>query len=165
MSWRFELLAKPFGGVTEGPVWDGESILFTHIPSSRIMQYAPASGQITEWRTGTNHTNGLAFDAEGRIFGCCSGGRAIVRFDPDGADIRVADRVDGQRLNTPNDLAVDRLGRIWFTNPWNAGNIDPSELEELDNRSVLVADPSLTAATRCLGQLSTPRCPTASWFP
>ena len=43
--------------------------------------------------------------------------------------------------NTPNDLAVDRRGRIWFTNPWNAGNIDPSEREELDNRSVLRADP------------------------
>ena len=141
MSWRFELLAKPFGGVTEGPLWDGESVLFTHIPTSRIMQYAPASGTFTEWRTGANHTNGLAFDAGGRIFGCCSGGRAIVRFDPDGSDVRVADRVDGQRLNTPNDLAVDRLGRIWFTNPWNAGNIDPSELEELDNRSVLVAGP------------------------
>jgi gluconolactonase len=49
--------------------------------------------------------------------------------------------VDGQKLNTPNDLAVDRRGRIWFTNPWNAGNIDPSEVEELDNRSVLRADP------------------------
>ena len=49
--------------------------------------------------------------------------------------------MDGQKLNTPNDLAIDRRGRIWFTNPWNAGNIDPSEVEELDNRSVLRADP------------------------
>ena len=48
---------------------------------------------------------------------------------------------DGTKLNTPNDLAVDRKGRVWFTNPWNAGNIDPSEREELDNRSVLRADP------------------------
>ena len=141
MSWRFELLAKFPGGVTEGPLWDGQAAYFTHIPTSRIMQYSPASGQFTEWRTGTNHTNGLAFDAEGRIFGCCSGGRAIVRFDPNGIDVAVADQVDGQRLNTPNDLAVDRRGRIWFTNPWNAGNIDPSEREELDNRSVLRADP------------------------
>ena len=141
MSWRFELLARPFGGVTEGPLWDGSSILFTHIATSRIMRYAPESGQITEWRTGTNHTNGLAFDAEGRIFGCCSGGRAILRFDSDGKNFAVADRMDGQRLNTHNDLAVDRQGRIWFTNPWNDGNIDPSEQEELDNRSVLRADP------------------------
>ena len=145
MAWyydyRFELLNRPYGGVTEGPVWDGESILFTHIPTSRIMRYDPKSGDISEYRGNTNHTNGLAFDARGNLFGCCSGGRAIVRFNPDGTTTTVADRVDGQKLNTPNDLAIDRRGRIWFTNPWNAGNIDPSEVEELDNRSVLCATP------------------------
>jgi gluconolactonase len=141
MSWRFELLAKPYGGVTEGPIWDGESLFFTHIPSSRIMRYDIGSGDIGESRGGTNHTNGLAYDTNGNLYGCCSGGRAIVRFDIDGTTTVISDRVDGQKLNTPNDLAVDRKGRIWFTNPWNGGNIDPSEMEELDNRSVLRADP------------------------
>ena len=141
MSWRFELLAKPYGGVTEGPIWDGESLLFTHIPTSRIMRYNPKTEQIAEWRTGTNRTNGLAHDSEGRLFGCCSGGRSIVRFDPDGTTVTVADRLGGQKLNTPNDLAVDAKGRIWFTNPWNAGNIDATEVQELDHRAVLRADP------------------------
>ena len=140
MSWRFQLLNRPYGGVTEGPVWDGEAVSFTHIPTSRIMRYDAGTGEITQARGETNHTNGLAYDAQGRLFGCCSGGRSIVRFDADGA-VTVADRLSGQRLNTPNDLAVDLLGRIWFTNPWNAGNIDPSEHEELDHRSVLRADP------------------------
>lgn len=142
-SWRFQLLNKPYGGVSEGPVWDGEAILFTHIPTSRIMRYAPRSGAIDQWRGNTNHTNGLAFDSQGRLYGCCSGGRAIVRFDTDsqGGAATIADRLDGQKLNTPNDLAVDRKGRVWFTNPWNSGNIDPSEKEELDHRSVLRADP------------------------
>ena len=141
MEWRFQLLNKPYGGVTEGPVWDGEAIYFTHIPTSRILRYDPNSGEITEWRGDTNHTNGLVHDAQGRLFGCCSGGRSIVRFDHDGTTATVAGRVDGQKLNTPNDLATDLKGRIWFTNPWNVGNIDPSEVEELDNRSVLRADP------------------------
>ncbi len=143
MAWQyqFELLTKPYGGVTEGPVWDGEAILFTHIPTSRIMRLDPNSDTITELVNGTNHVNGLAFDNQGRLFGCCSGGRSIVRFNQDGSAVTVADRVDGQRLNTPNDLAIDRRGRVWFTNPWNTGNIDPSEQEELDNRSVLRADP------------------------
>ena len=140
-NWRFELVGKPYGGISEGPVWDGESILFTHIQSSAIMCYSPASGKITEWRSGTDHTNGLAWDGEGRLFGACSGARCILRFDPDGANVAVVDRVDGQKLNTPNDLVVDRNGRIWWTNPWNAANIDPSEVEELDNRSVLMAAP------------------------
>lgn len=141
MSWQFQLLAKPFGGVTEGPVWDGESIYFTHIPTNRIMKYQPESGRISEAKGGTNHTNGLAHDSKGQLFGCCSGGRAIVRFNPDDTTTVIADVVDGAKLNTPNDLAVDRQGRIWFTNPWNAGNIDPSETELLDNRSVLRSDP------------------------
>lgn len=142
MQWRFELLMKPSGiPLTEGPVWDGEHLYFTHIRASRILRYDLKSGAIAEWRGGVNRTNGLAFDTGGRLFGCCSGGRSIVRFDPDGRTATIADRVDGQKLNTPNDLAIDRKGRIWFTNPWNDGNIDATERQELDNRSVLRADP------------------------
>jgi gluconolactonase len=142
MNWKFELLMKPSAvPLTEGPVWDGEHLYFTHIRASRILRYDLKSNALTEWRTGTNRTNGLAFDAEGRLFGCCSGGRSIVRFDPDGRTVTIADRVDGKKLNTPNDLAFDRKGRIWFTNPWNEGNIDATEHQELDNRSVLRADP------------------------
>ena len=141
MTWRFELLTKPLGGVAEGPVWDGEQLLFTHIPASRILRIDPRTDQISVWREATNRTNGLAHDAQGRLFGCCSGGRAIVRFDPDGATSVVADRFDGQPLNTPNDLAVDAQGRIWFTNPWNAGNIDAVEVEIPGRRCVMRADP------------------------
>ena len=84
MSWKFDLLTKPLGGVAEGPIWDGEQMLFTHIPASRILRIDPRTDEITVWREGTNRTNGLAHDTAGRLFGCCSGGRAIVRFDDDG---------------------------------------------------------------------------------
>lgn len=142
MSWKFELLKKPAGiPITEGPVWDGKHIYFTHIHASTIFRYDPKTDAITPWRTGLDRTNGLAFDAQGRLFGCCQGGRRMMRFDPDGKNVVVADKVDGQRLNTPNDLAIDRKGRIWFTNPWNEGNVDKTEIEELDNRSVLRMDP------------------------
>ena len=142
MQWKFELLRKPsVVPLTEGPVWDGEHLYFTHIRASCILRYDPKSGAITEWRSGTNRTNGLAFDAQGRLFGCCSGGRSIVRFDPDGKNVVIADRLEGKKLSTPNDLAIDRKGRIWFTNPVNEGNWDKTEIEELDHRSVLRADP------------------------
>ena len=142
MQWKFELLMKPSAvPLTEGPVWDGEHLYFTHIRASRIMRYDPRSGAITEARTGTNRTNGLAFDAQGRLFGCCSGGRSILRFDPDGRNVAIADRVEGKKLNTPNDLAIDRKGRIWFTNPVNEGNWDKTEQTELDNKSVIRCDP------------------------
>jgi gluconolactonase len=142
MSWKFELLMKPEGElITEGPVWTGEEVLFTHIRRSRILRYDHRSGGISEWRSGTNRTNGLCFDAHGRLFGCCSGGRSIVRFDADGKNTVIADKLDGKRLNTPNDLAIDRQGRIWFTNPINDGNWDKSEVKELDHQSVLCAIP------------------------
>ena len=141
MSWRFQLLNKPYGSVTEGPVWDGENLLFTHIAASRIYRCDHKTDEITVWREGTNRTNGLAHDEQGRLFGCCSGGRAILRFDPDGNNVVIADGFDGHQLNTPNDLAVDRQGRIWFTNPWNTTNIDATEIEEAGLRAVLCATP------------------------
>ena len=91
MSWRFQWLARPYGGVTEGPVWDGGSVYFTHIPTSRIMKDEPQAGQITDFRGSTNHPNGLAHDTQERLYGCCSGGRANVRFDPDGSTAVVPD--------------------------------------------------------------------------
>jgi len=82
MSWTFELLyLDEDGETTEGPIWTGRELLFTNIRRDRILRYDPKSGDIDEWRTGTNRTNGLAMDACGRIFGCCAGGRSIVRFD------------------------------------------------------------------------------------
>ena len=141
MEWSFELIAGPYGGTTEGPVWDGEALLFTHIPTSRILRHDPVSGETTEYRTNTNRTNGLAFDVQGRLYGCCASGRSIVRFEADGAATTIVDRLNGRRLNTPNDLAIDSAGRVWFTNPWNPPNIDPAETQELGEEQVLRADP------------------------
>jgi len=101
MGWEFETVAGPFNPrLTEGPAWDGKALLFTHIPASRIYRYDPATGECTVFREHTNHTNGLAFDCEGRLYGCCSGGRSIVRFEPDGTTTTIVDRLDGQPLNT-----------------------------------------------------------------
>ena len=84
MSWEFELLAGPYGGTTEGPAWDGQALLFTHIPGNRILRYDPQTGACTEYRTETNATNGLMFDAGGHLYGCQSGDHRIARFETDG---------------------------------------------------------------------------------
>ena len=111
MALQWEQVARPFSRLTEGPVWDGQRLLFTYIPASRIMAYDPETGECSIYRENTNHTNGLAFDADGRLYVCCSGGRSIVRLEPDGSTATIIDRLDGQRPNTPNDLAIDRRGR------------------------------------------------------
>ncbi len=138
MSWSFELVAGPLGGTTEGPVWDGEAVLYTHIPASRIMRYNPRTGENSENFYMTHNTNGLCFDAEGNLYGCQSGRRRIVRFEKNGISITsISSTLDGRQHNNPNDLAVDRQGRIWFTDPFNGSAGE----QELDHMSVLRLDP------------------------
>ena len=59
----------PWSGTTKGPVWNGEALLYTHIPASRIMCYDPRTGENSVYFTGANHTNGLCFDAQGNLYG------------------------------------------------------------------------------------------------
>ena len=75
MSWNFELVAGPYGGTTEGPVWDGEALIFTHIPASKILRYDPKTGEMSVYFDETFNTNGLCFDAQGSLYGCQQGRR------------------------------------------------------------------------------------------
>ena len=136
MSWKFELIAGPFG-LTEGPAWDGEALLFTNIPNSRILRYNPKTGQCTEFRTGTNGANGLMFDKDRRLYACEGDGRRMVRYEPDGTTTVLADSFEGHRLNSPNDLAFDAEGRLWFTDPRYG---DVRDDIELDHESVFRLD-------------------------
>src|SRR5579884_3771998 len=99
VEWTFELVAGPYGGVTEGPAWDGETLLFTNIHNSLILRYDPRSGEVTTVRKYTNRTNGLAFSADGRLFGCQSGSRRMVEFNADGSTTPLEYRLDGHFHN------------------------------------------------------------------
>jgi gluconolactonase len=139
MSWRFDIAAGPFG-FTEGPAWDGETLFFSDIRNNRVMRYYPRSGQTHVYREETHEGNGLMFDSAGRLYGCQggAGGRRVVRYEPDGGLTVIADRFEGKRLNSPNDLAFDRRGRLWFTDPRYGDFRDDMEL---DHESVFRADP------------------------
>lgn len=145
MSWNFELLVEPYGGVSEGPAWDGSGLLFTQIHACRILRWDPARRSCTVFRENTNYTNGLMFDRDGKLYACQGGGRAVVRYEADGGVTVLADRFEGKRLNLPNDLAIDLRGRIWFTDPWYEGAAGPwsrdRSLMELDHESVYRLDP------------------------
>ena len=139
MSWDFELVAGPFD-FTEGPAWDGEVVLFTDIPNNCIMCYDPSSGECTEFRTGTNEANGLMFDKAGHLYACEGGGRGrrMVRYNADGTTDVLVERFEGKRLNSPNDLAFDTQGRLWFTDPRYGEIFDDMEL---GHESVFRLDP------------------------
>lgn len=144
MSWTFERVAGPFG-LTEGPVWDGTGLLFSDIPTSRILRYDPRTAACTVYRTDTHHANGLRMDAQGRLYACEGGGRRIVRYEPDGRVTVLADRFEGRRLNSPNDIAIDTRGRVWFSDPRYEGSAvygDDVGPLELDHESVFRLDPT-----------------------
>ena len=142
MTWDFERVAGPYG-FTEGPVWSGERILFSDIPNSRVLAYDPSIDSCTIYRTGTNHANGLKYGHDGGLFACEVSGRRVVRYHDDGATTIIADEYDGVSLNSPNDLAFDDTGRLWFTDPRYPNNAAGlSSDTELGHESVYRVDPT-----------------------
>jgi gluconolactonase len=124
-----ELLAEGFDW-TEGPVWikSGNYLLFSNIPKNAIMKWQDGSGISTFMKpsgySGDGQypgrepgSNGLALDAEGRLLICQHGDRRLARREADGKLTGLADRYQGKRFNSPNDLAVKRNGDIYFTDP------------------------------------------------
>jgi len=120
MSWDFIAVQGPFGGTSEGPAWDGEFLLFTHIPDSKIYKFDPKTSTTQVFRENTNCANGLMFDADGKLYACEGGGRRVVRYDGDSTTV-LADSYQGSKFNVPNDLAIDPEGRVWFTDPFYEG--------------------------------------------
>ena len=102
----------------EGPVWfgDHDCLLFSDIPNNRILRWSPALG-ISTFREPSNFANGNTRDREGRLVTCEHGTRRVTRTEHDGSITVIADRYDGKRLNSPNDLVVASDGAIWFTDP------------------------------------------------
>lgn len=99
-------------GATEGPAWKDGSLYFTD--GKHINRMGP-DGKTSVFRH--NASNGLLFDKEGRLVACESGMRRVTRTEKDGSITVLADRFEGKRFNTPNDLCMDTKGRIYFTDP------------------------------------------------
>jgi gluconolactonase len=106
-------------GFTEGPVWRGDHLLFSDIPNSRTVKWRLLSEgpEVTTFRTPTGNANGLTLDKQGRLLACEHSGRQVSRIDADGTATAVADRYEGKRLNSPNDVIVRSDGTIYFTDP------------------------------------------------
>jgi len=138
MRWSFERIAGPFQGATGGLAWDGAGMLFSAIEEGLILRYDPASGAVSEWRRYTNRVNGIAFAPDGTLFGGQEGGRRVIQFMPDGSARPTATRIAGRLHNFPCDLAIDRRGRVWFTDPYHTVlAYGPQLFPPLDHASVL----------------------------
>lgn len=106
-------------GAAGGVTTDGAGVLFSAVDESRLLRYDPAGGELTELRRFTSRMNGLAYSADGILYGAQSGSRRVLRLDPDGAATLLAERIDGRLHNHPADLSVDAAGRIWFSDPYS----------------------------------------------
>jgi gluconolactonase len=114
----------------EGPVWvrDGGYLLFSDPNSNTIYKYTP-DGQITVFREKSGYhgadiaeygqpgSNGLTLDREGRLTINQHGNRRVTRLEKDGRLTVLADRYEGKRLNSPNDLVYKSDGSLYFTDP------------------------------------------------
>jgi gluconolactonase len=122
---RNQRVHKLFTGCAwaEGPVYfrDGEVLLWSDIPNNRILRFTPdlsgLGGSVTVYRQPSNYTNGHTRDREGRLVSCEHGARRVSRTELDGTLTVLADRYQGKRLNSPNDVVVKSDRTVWFTDP------------------------------------------------
>ncbi|HLP06735.1 MAG TPA: SMP-30/gluconolactonase/LRE family protein [Opitutaceae bacterium] len=124
-----EVLAENFRW-SEGPVWRPATgdLLFSDVPANTVYRWREASGAevylAPSGDTGTvagssgEGANGLALDAAGRLVLCQHGDRRVARLGADGKSFEVlAERFEGKRFNSPNDLCFDHAGNLFFTDP------------------------------------------------
>ena len=132
---------------TEGPLWHpGGYWLFVDIRRAVIHKLTPG-GQPEVFRDNSGGSNGLTFDAQGRLLMCEGDNRQITRMDPNSGSVTpIAREIDGKRLNRPNDIVCHSSGSIYFSDP--GGRIAPED-RELDYMGIhrIAPDGKVTTAT------------------
>jgi gluconolactonase len=95
----------------------GRYLVWSDIPNDRMLRWDEPTGHVGVFRTPARYSNGHTVDRQGRLVSCEHGGRQVTRTEPDGSITVIADRYEGKRLNSPNDVVVRSDGSIWFTDP------------------------------------------------
>ena len=104
---------------TEGPAYfpAGRYLVWSDIPNDRLLRWDETTGAVGVFRQPSDYANGSILDNEGRMVTCHHGTRQVTRTEHDGSITLLADRYDGKRLNSPNDVVVHSDGSVWFTDP------------------------------------------------
>jgi gluconolactonase len=120
----------------EGPAWfaAGRYLVWSDIPNDRMLRWDETDGSVSVFRQPSMNSNGHTVDLQGRLVSCEHLSRCVSRTEFDGKRTMLADRYDGRRLNSPNDVVVKSDGSIWFTDPSYGidsdyeGDASPSEI-------------------------------------
>ncbi|MBN9498131.1 MAG: SMP-30/gluconolactonase/LRE family protein [Alphaproteobacteria bacterium] len=104
---------------SEGPVWfgDGHFLVWSDIPNNRMLRWTEETGAVSEFRKPSNFSNGNTRDRQGRLVSCEHFTRRVTRTEYDGTITVLADKFEGKRLNSPNDVVVKSDGSVWFSDP------------------------------------------------
>jgi len=125
---RFHRVALPYIHVeklytgcrwAEGPAWfaAGRYLVWSDIPNDRMLRWDETDGSVSVFRQPSNNSNGNTVDTLGRLVTCEHRSRSLTRTEFDGKRTVLADRHEGKRFNSPNDVVVKSDGSIWFTDP------------------------------------------------
>ena len=116
---QVERLATGITRWAEGPVWFGDQrcLVWSDVPGDCMWRWDEASGAASPWRRPSGYANGNTRDRQGRLVTCEHGGRRVSRTEPDGRVVALAERFEGKRLNSPNDIVCKSDGSLWFTDP------------------------------------------------
>lgn len=149
----------------EGPVWvAGEpgALLFSDIPANTVYRWTASGGAevllqpITPPDSdtgGVGGSNGLALDSNGKLILCEHGNRRVARLEGDGSRTTLADRYDGKRLNSPNDIVFHSTGAAFFTDPpYGLDGQDENPDKEQPHNGVYRLDPDGTVTLLAAGQ-------------
>ncbi|HBB32695.1 MAG TPA: gluconolactonase [Cyanobacteria bacterium UBA8803] len=114
---------------TEGPIWCAaeKCLLFSDIPANKIYKLN-RDRQVTIFREPSGNANGLTQDRQGRLIACEHGTRRVTRTEKDGSITVLAEKFQGKKLNSPNDVVVKNDSAIYFTDP--PYGIQPEQQEQ-----------------------------------
>lgn len=116
-SSKLEKIATGFV-FTEGPIWDAAQgcLFFSDIPANKMRKWTEAKGAEL-FREPSGKSNGLTLDKQRRLIACEHANRRVSRTEKDGTVVTIADKYNGKKLNSPNDVVVKSDGSIYFTDP------------------------------------------------
>lgn len=143
---KIEVLASGFNW-SEGPVWRDGGIVFSDVPENTVFGWkeGDTSAKVILKPSGSlsgdgQGSNGLQVDAQGNLILCQHGERRIARLEKDGSFTSLADKFEGKRFNSPNDLVIAKSGTIFFTDP--PYGLKKGEAPELPQHGVYSVTPA-----------------------
>src|SRR5437588_5638428 len=129
----------------EGTAWSGAGkfLVWSDIPNNVQMRWLEEDGHVSVFRNPSGYSNGNTFDFEGRQLSCEHGNRRVARYEYNGTVTVIADKFQGKRLNSPNDIVVHPDGSIWFTDPTYGinGNYEGFKADKELKEAVYRVDP------------------------